>query len=118
GGIDAGIIGETRRDPHDLAVAAVDQETSVHLIFLGILRGASGDRERGCGRNQQKRGDKAPAKTVAVWRAEESALNIGQTLLHFSAKPLRPRCQYQCRERANSKKSLFLSVHSRIKRQI
>src|SRR6185312_17448659 len=48
---------------------------------------------------------KAPAKTVAVWRAEESALNIGQTLLHFSAEPLRPRCQYQCRERANSKKA-------------
>ena len=34
GRVDAGVIGETGGDAHDLGVAAVDQETSVHFGFL------------------------------------------------------------------------------------
>jgi len=31
--IDAGLIGDTGGDAHDLGVAAVDQETSIHVEF-------------------------------------------------------------------------------------
>src|SRR5690348_1217000 len=34
--IDAGVVGETGGDAHDLGVAAVDQETSIHLEFPSL----------------------------------------------------------------------------------
>src|SRR3954452_10353510 len=36
GRVDAGVIGETGGDAHNLGVAAVDEETSVHFSFLWL----------------------------------------------------------------------------------
>jgi hypothetical protein len=53
--VDPRVIGKAGGNAHDLGVATVDQETSVHLSFLELewLR----DRQRSGGRNEQKRGD-------------------------------------------------------------
>src|SRR5690242_6494922 len=37
GWVNAGVVGETGGDAHDLGVAAVDQETLVHLSFLALM---------------------------------------------------------------------------------
>jgi len=57
--IEAGVVGDARGDTHDLGVAAIDEETSVHFGFPGL---SSGDRQRSGGRNEQKRGDESTGK--------------------------------------------------------
>src|SRR6476619_8636245 len=67
--VDAGVIGETGGDTHDLGVAAVDQETSVHIGFLGLelLHAIVSEVAAETSRSAEM---KAPAKIVAVSRTE------------------------------------------------
>ena len=77
--VDAAVIGETGGDTHELGVAAVDQETSVHSGFLWfewlqtIGSEVAAETSRSAVRN-------APANTVAAWRAEAKVENIGKPL--------------------------------------
>jgi hypothetical protein len=77
--VDAAVIGETGGDTHELGVAAVDQETSVHSGFLWLKwlqtigSEVAAETSRIADRN-------APAKIVAVSRAEVIEANIDNPL--------------------------------------
>ena len=75
-----GVVGESSGDAHYLGVAPVDQETSVHFVvsfgseeLQAIGSEVAAETSRSAERN-------APAKTVAVSRAEAKVANIEKPL--------------------------------------
>src|SRR5262249_10889628 len=106
---DARVIGEAGSDAHDLGVAAVDQETSIH--FNTSLNGfGSRDRQRGGGRHEQERGNEGTGNGGGDLPGGSQCEQCFTPLLFaLRTRPSGPR-QIQCTGHANSEISFFFSV--------
>jgi hypothetical protein len=86
GRIDTRVIGKTGGDTHYLGVAAVDQETSVHLGFpwLRWLQAIGSEVAAETSRSAEMN---APAIMVAAWRAESKEANMDIPLVILAPDP-------------------------------
>src|SRR5205085_11401356 len=82
--IDAGIVGEPGGDAHDLGVAPVDQETSVHFKF-SLRFGVQAIGSDVAAETSKSADTSAPARMVAVSRAETKEANI--VTIPFALEP-------------------------------
>src|SRR5258708_17451449 len=79
--VDAGVIGKTCSDTHDFAIAAVDEETSVHLN-LPRQEQVQAIGSEVAAETSRSAETKAPAKIATVSRTEVK-VNISKPLLHY-----------------------------------
>jgi hypothetical protein len=107
--VNARIVCQAGSDAHDLRLAAVEKETSVHCGFL-CVRVAQAIGSEVAAEMSRSAEMKAPANMVAFSRA--NMLNIGKSPCIDFADPPLGLCLYQCRRRAKSKLSLFFSART------
>ena len=88
--VEAGIIGKTSGDAHDLCVAAVDQETSIHMKVFQIQNGVQAIGSEVAAETRRSAEMNAPAKTVAVWRTDANEVNIGNPFSFFIGPAIGP----------------------------